>query len=179
MAEDKHPLTFRHYFWAVVRIAMGLIFLWAFFDKLLGLGFATCRDSATNVVTYMCDNAWVNGGSPTFGFLTYGVHGPLASFYNSLASSVLIEWLFMLGLAFIGFTLTFGIMVRLGGLSGSLLLLMMWTSLLPPENHPFIDDHIIYAFVMLGFVFVHTCKHLGLGKWWTSLSFVKNNWILH
>jgi len=41
MARDEgHPLTFRHYFWAIVRVAMGLIFLWAFFDKLIGLGFA-------------------------------------------------------------------------------------------------------------------------------------------
>ena len=180
MARDKaQPLTFRHYFWAIVRVAMGLIFLWAFFDKLFGLGFATCLNKETNVVTYMCENAWINGGSPTFGFLTYGVHGPLASFYSGLATSILVEWLFMLGLLFIGFTLTFGIMIRLGGLSGSLMLFLMWTALLPPANHPFIDDHIIYSFVMLGFVFVHTCKHLGLGKWWTSLKFVKNRWLLH
>ncbi|MGV8142410.1 MAG: hypothetical protein ACP5NS_02125 [Candidatus Pacearchaeota archaeon] len=179
MTSRLHPLTFRHYFWAIVRIAMGLIFLWAFFDKLLGLGFATCRDSTTDVVNYMCDKAWVNGGSPTFGFLTYGVHGPLTSLYNSLASSTLVEWLFMLGLFFIGFTLTFGIMIRLGALSGSLMLLLMYLGLLPPENHPFIDDHIIYAFVMLGFAFVHTCKHLGFGEWWTNLGFVRDRWILH
>ncbi len=179
MVDDGHPLTFRHYFWAIVRIAMGLIFLWAFFDKLLGLGFATCRDSATGVVSYMCEKAWVNGGSPTYGFLTYGVHGPFVDFYHSLASSSVVAWLFMLGLLFIGLTLTFGLMIRLGALSGSLLLLLMYLGLIPPANHPFIDDHIIYSFVMLGFAFVHTCKHLGFGKWWTSLSFVKDNWILH
>jgi len=179
MVGAKHPLTFRHYFWAIVRVFMGLIFLWAFLDKLIGLGFATCRDSASNVVSYMCDSSWVNGGSPTFGFLTHGVHGPFASFYNSIASSVLVEWLFMLGLLFVGLTLTFGIMIRLGSLTGSLMLLLMWTALFPPANHPFIDDHIIYSFVMLGFAFVHTCKHLGFGKWWTNLKFVKNRWILH
>jgi thiosulfate dehydrogenase [quinone] large subunit len=125
MVDDRHPLTFRHYFWAITRVSMGLIFIWAFFDKLYGLGFATCRDSATSVVSYMCDKAWINGGSPTFGFLTYGVHGPFASFYNSIAGSVLVEWLFMLGLLFVGFTLTFGIMIRLGSLAGSLMLLLM------------------------------------------------------
>lgn len=179
MVDDKHPLTFRHYFWAITRIAIGLIFLWAFFDKFLGLGFATCRDSVTNVVSYMCDKAWINGGSPTYGFLTFGVHGPFATFYNSIASSFLVEWLFMLGLLFIGITLTFGFMIRLGSLSGSLMMLLMYGALLPPENHPFIDDHIIYAFFMMGFAFVHTCKHLGLGSWWTSLKFVKHRWILH
>ena len=179
MADDKSVLTFKHYFWAVIRIAMGLIFLWAFFDKLIGLGFATCHDSTTNGISYLCDKAWVNGGSPTYGFLTYGVHGPFASFYNSLASSVLVEWLFMLGLIFIGLTLTFGIMIRLGSIAGSLMLLLMWTALIPPANHPFLDEHIIYSFFMLGFAFVHTCKHLGFGKWWTNLKFVKSKWILH
>jgi thiosulfate dehydrogenase [quinone] large subunit len=174
----SHPLTFKHYYWAIVRILMGLIFLWAFFDKLLGLGFATCRDSSTGVVSFMCDKAWINGGSPTYGFLTYGVHGPLADFYHSIASSSVVAWLFMLGLLFVGFTLTFGIMIRLGSLAGSLMLFLMWTALLLPEHHPFIDDHIVYAFVMLGFAFVHTCRHLGFGNWWSNLSFVKKYWIL-
>ncbi|MEK6915936.1 MAG: hypothetical protein AABW89_05350 [Nanoarchaeota archaeon] len=176
---SRERLEFKHYFWAITRIAIGLIFLWAFFDKLLGLGFATCLNSETKITNVLCDSAWINGGSPTYGFLTYGVHGPFADFYNSLADSVLVEWFFMLGLLFIGLTLTFGFMIRLGGLSGSLLMLLMYSALLPPTNHPFIDEHIIYAFFMLGFVFMHTCKHFGVGKWWTNLSFVKRRWILH
>lgn len=179
MIKRKHPLTFRHYFWAIIRVFMGLIFLWAFFDKLFGLGFATCRDSATKVVSYMCQNAWINGGSPTYGFLTNAVHGPFASFYNGLASSVLVEWMFMLGLLFVGLTLTLGFMIRLGSLAGSLMLILMYFALIPPSNHPFIDDHLIYALVMLGFAFVHTCKHLGIGSWWRDLSFVKGRKILY
>ena len=31
-------------FWGLLRLAMGWIFLWAFLDKLLALGFATGRD---------------------------------------------------------------------------------------------------------------------------------------
>ncbi|MEK6811141.1 MAG: hypothetical protein AABX96_01380, partial [Nanoarchaeota archaeon] len=177
--DDGSSLTFKRYFWAILRILMGLIFLWAFFDKLLGLGFATCLNKETSVVAYMCEKAWINGGSPTFGFLTYGVHGPFADFYHSIASSVLVSWLFMLGLLFVGFTLTFGVMIRLGGLAGSLMMLLMYLGLITPTNHPFIDEHIVYAFVMLGFVFVHTCKHLGFGRWWTNLKFVKNRWLLH
>jgi hypothetical protein len=54
------------YAWAGVRIALGLTFLWAFFDKLFGLGFSTCRDASTNVVTVMCEQSWYQGG------VTYG-----------------------------------------------------------------------------------------------------------
>lgn len=179
MIKREHPLTFRHYFWAILRVSLGLIFLWAFFDKLYGLGFSTCLDSETKIVSYICESSWIKGGSPTYGFLKFGVHGPFASFYNSLAESVFIEWLFMIGLLFIGLTLTFGFMIRLGSLSGALMLLLMYFALIPPEHHPFIDEHLIYALIMMGFAFVHTCKHLGIGSWWTSLNFVKNRWILH
>ncbi|MGW5055042.1 hypothetical protein [Actinokineospora sp. NPDC004072] len=51
---------------AMVRIAMGLVFAWAFLDKSFGLGYAT--PSA---------NAWINGGSPTKGFLGGIDRGPL------------------------------------------------------------------------------------------------------
>ena len=43
---------------AALRIALGFVFLWAFLDKTFGLGYAT--PSA---------KAWINGGSPTKGFL--------------------------------------------------------------------------------------------------------------
>ena len=38
---------------AGLRIALGWVFLWAFLDKLFGLGFATAAE-----------NAWINGGCP-------------------------------------------------------------------------------------------------------------------
>lgn len=151
----------------ILRIFMGLIFLWAFFDKLLGLGFATTAEKA-----------WVAGGSPTFGFLSFGVHGPLASFYNSLAGSSLVEWLFMLGLLFIGVTLTLGIMVRLGSLAGVLLMIMMYTALIPPENNLFIDEHLIYALVMGLIAFGNAGKYFGFGNKWYNSALVQKYKIL-
>ena len=47
--------------WGLLRMAVGWIFLWAFLDKLVGLGFAT-----------EVGKGWLNGGSPTFGFLNFG-----------------------------------------------------------------------------------------------------------
>ena len=52
--------------WGLTRISLGLIFIWAFLDKTFGLGFATCRNTKTEVVDMMCSTAWVNGGSPTY-----------------------------------------------------------------------------------------------------------------
>ena len=157
MKEGKPVLA-----WGVVRIALGLIFLWAFFDKLIGLGFATAAD-----------NSWLAGGSPTYGFLAKGVHGPLAAFYNSIASSSLVEWMFMLGLLFIGVSLTLGIFMRLGCIFGIAMMLLMWSALLPPANHPFIDDHVIYALVMLGLMFSKAGHVLGFGNSWEQCKLVK------
>ena len=60
------------YVWAGVRVTMGFVFLWSFLDKLLGLGFATDREAA-----------WIEGGSPTAGFLQFGTQGPFKDFYAS------------------------------------------------------------------------------------------------
>ncbi len=146
----------------ILRIFMGLIFLWAFFDKLLGLGFATTAEKA-----------WIAGGSPIFGFLSFGVHGPLANFYHSIASSSLVAWLFMLGLLFIGITLTFGIAVRLGALAGVCMMALMYSALIPPENHPFIDEHLIYMLVMFLLMFSESGKYFGLSNQWAQTKLVQ------
>lgn len=116
---------------------MSFIFLWAFFDKVFGLGFATTKVSA-----------WINGGSPTYGFLMNATKGPFAEFFKGLAGSNIVDWMFMLGLLFVGTTLLFNRFVFWGAISGMLMMLFMWLAVLPPANNPLIDDHIIYIFVL-------------------------------
>ena len=121
-----------------LRLAMGFIFLWAFIDKTFGLGFATPTSKA-----------WINGGSPTSGFLSSAVKGPLADFFHSLAGVAVVDWMFMAGLLFVGLTLIFNKYVKWGAVAGSIMLLLMYLALLWPENNPIIDDHIIYALVLI------------------------------
>ncbi|MFB9312235.1 hypothetical protein [Nocardioides plantarum] len=133
---------------AVVRIAFGLTFLWAFFDKLLALGFSTGRDEA-GVVDRFGDAAWINGGSPIEGFLKFGADGPFDGFYHSIAGAAWADVLFMLGLLGIGLALTTGIATRLACAAGVLLYLLMWTVVLPPETNPVLDDHILGALTLV------------------------------
>src|SRR5829696_5980821 len=86
---------------AALRIAFGLTFLWAFFDKLLALGYHTGYDQAGNLDRFG-PAAWINGGSPTEGFLKFGADGPFKEFYNSLAGTAFADWAFMIGLLGIG-----------------------------------------------------------------------------
>jgi thiosulfate dehydrogenase [quinone] large subunit len=116
---------------------MSFIFLWAFADKTFGLGMATVRD-----------NAWINGGSPTSGFLLKGTSGPLAEFFQGLANVGIVDWLFMLGLLGIGLGLLMRRYVKWAVVAGIIMMLLMYLATFPPENNPLIDEHIIYMLVL-------------------------------
>ncbi|QLQ36146.1 DoxX family membrane protein [Micromonospora robiginosa] len=148
--------------WAGLRIALGWTFLWAFLDKMFGLGHET-----------PAKNAWINGGSPTKGFLSFGAAGPFQGFYHDIAGAAWADWLFMLGLLGIGVALLLGIGTRIAAAAGGLLLVMMWTAVLPPENNPFMDDHLIYAGLLAGLALVGAGNTLGLGRAWAKLPLVQ------
>src|SRR3954464_4008410 len=79
---------------AVLRVALGFVFLWAFLDKTFGFGSAT-----------PAAKAWINSGSPTKGFLASVDAGPFQSFFHIIAGTPVANWAFMLGLLGIGLAL--------------------------------------------------------------------------
>jgi len=162
----------------VTRLALGLIFLWAFIDKVVGLGFTTCRDVKTEVVTVWCDKAWLMGGSPTTGFLKFGTDGIFSDTFQLLAGSSVVDWLFMAGLLGIGLSLTLGVVVRFASVAGVVLFSLMYLAVVPPEHHPFIDEHVIYALIFLSFLTMPVGDWFGFGKQWARLSFVKRSFWL-
>lgn len=159
---------------AVLRIGFGLTFLWAFFDKLLALGFATGRGE-DGVVDRFGPAAWVNGASPTEGFLKFGADGPFADFYGSIAGAAWADWLFMLGLLGIGLALTLGIGMRAAAAAGALLYVLMWTVVLPPENNPVLDDHLLGAATLVVLALTYAGDTWGLGRRWSELHLVESN----
>ncbi|HEX5861047.1 MAG TPA: hypothetical protein VFY58_04345, partial [Nocardioides sp.] len=151
-----------------LRIGFGVTFLWAFFDKLLALGYATGVNPETGAVDRFGPDAWINGGSPTFGFLTFGVpeDNPFRSFFNGIAGDAWVNWLFMLALLGIGLALTFGVGMRLAAASGALLYLMMWVASMPLENNPVVDDHLLGALSLVVLATTLAGDTWGLGKAW-------------
>ena len=161
-----------------MRLSIGWVFLWAFLDKLLALGFSTGRDGETGVVDRFGDAAWINGGSPTEGFLTFGTSGPFAGFYQSFAGATWADWLFMLGLAGIGVALMAGVAMRIAAVSGATMLVFMWSAALPPENNPFMDNHLVYALVLVLLALMGAGKTLGLGNRWEATPVGRRNGFL-
>jgi len=147
---------------ALARLSIGWIFLWAFLDKLLGLGFST-----------PAEGAWIAGGSPTAGFLGHAVSGPLAGVFGSLAGAAWADVLFMVGLGAIGAALMLGVGERVAAGAGALMLVLMWAAVLPPPNNPVVDDHIVMALVLVGLALTRSSETLGLGRWWGSTALVR------
>ena len=159
---------------AVLRLAFGLTFLWAFFDKLFALGYHTGYDQAGNLDRFG-DAAWINGGSPTEGFLKFGADGPFKDFYNNIGGAAWADWLFMAGLLGIGLALTLGIGMRVAAATGALLYVLMWTVVLPPENNPVLDDHLLGAISLVVLALALAGDTWGLGKLWGSVKMVRQH----
>ena len=138
----------------VARIALGLIFLWAFVDKTFGLGFAT-----------PAGRAWIRGGSPTTGFLR-SVDGPFAFVFTPMAGVAAVDAAFMLGMLLVGVALVLGIALRLAAIGAVLLMVPLYFATLPHVNNPLVDEHIIYALTAVVLAVIGAGDQLGLGCWW-------------
>ena len=160
---------------ASARLLMGFVFLWAFMDKTFGLGYATPSDKG-----------WIDGGSPTEGFLGHVAVGPMESTFHSWAGAAWADWLFMLGLLGIGLALTAGVALRLAALAGSVMMALMWMAEWPPARHlsdgspsmstnPFADYHVVYAVVLIALAVASAGDTFGLGRMWARLPFVRGH----
>ena len=163
---------------AIVRVTMGLVFGWAFVDKTFGLGYATGAE-----------NAWIDGGSPTQGFLGHLDHGPFADMFHSWAGAWWADWLFMLGLGGIAVALLLGVGLRVAAVSGTVMMLLMWVAEWPLDRftdageptmstNPVLDYHVVYALVLIGLAVVAAGRTWGLGRRWAELPLVqRNRWL--
>jgi thiosulfate dehydrogenase [quinone] large subunit len=164
---------------AVLRISTGFVFLWAFLDKTFGLGYST--PSA---------RAWINGGSPTKGFLSSVDVGPFQSVAHSIAGTWWANTLFMVGMAAIGVALIAGVGLRVAAGSGVAIMAMMWLAEFPLAQHtakgaasgstnPLIDYHFIYAAVLVVLALTYAGHTWGLGRIWAKLPIVRRNrWLI-
>ena len=142
---------------AALRIAMGFMFLWPFFDKMFGLGYAT-----------PAARAWVNGGTPAQGFMK-NAEGPFAEFFGNIAGPW-ADWLFMAGLLGIGIALLAGAGLKIAAWTAALLLFLMYLAQFPlgaeGMTNPLIDSHWIEALAIGVLAATLAGDTWGLGKWW-------------
>lgn len=155
---------------AALRLSVGFVFLWAFLDKLFGLGFSTASE-----------RAWLAGGSPTRGFLSAVNVGPFESAFNNIAGAWWADLLFMLGLVAIGVAVMLGIGLRLSAIAGSVMMVLMWVAEWPMaqfnsvgeltgSSNPFMDYHLIYALVLIVLAVIGAGRYFGIAPWWARVT---------
>lgn len=158
---------------AVLRLATGFIFLWAFLDKTFGLGFSTARASS-----------WINGGEPSQGFLNSpAVTGPLKGFFASIASPT-TDVLFMIGMIAVGAAVMLGVGVRISAVAGSVILIFMYLAEWPftanaGSTNPLVDYHLIFAIALIVVALTSAGDTWGFGRVWKKLPVVQNHrWLV-
>jgi thiosulfate dehydrogenase [quinone] large subunit len=85
----------------------------------------------------------------------------------------LVDVLFMAALLGIGVALLLGVAMRLAATAGAALTVLMWSAVLPPASNPFLDDHLVYAAVLILLVLLGAGNTLGLGRQWAAVPLVQ------
>ena len=171
---------------ALLRIGLGLIYLWAFFSQGFGIvysnrpapppgsppamAYAMQPDGAWHF-SYDTSKGFITSGfshSPTSGYLSSNARGPLAFVPNSLPDKA-NDTLWMFALGGLGFALVLGIFSKIAGWGGLALNVLMWFSSFPNEFNPLLDgEHMIYGLVLVTLMYLRAGDHWGLGRWWRA-----------
>ena len=149
------------YLLAILRIAIGWMMLWPFFDKLFGLGFET-----------PAGQGWIDGTSPS-SFVVYMTDGLFKGLFESLAGNIFIDCLMMAGLLIIGITVTLGFASKLTSIAMTGFLIMMYLICVPPTDNPLIDYHITWILAIWVIYFLGGYDRLSIKEKWNSLSIVQ------
>jgi thiosulfate dehydrogenase [quinone] large subunit len=179
---------------AVLRVAMGWTFLWAFLDKAFALGFSTGRvvtDAGQTVkIDFFGQDAWIHGASPTAGAVGFALKGPFADTVQTMTGFHMtqagpqvagwVDWVYMVSLLLIGLGLITGVMTRLAAVGGIIWLAVFYLgTAIWPEHNPFLDDHVVDAIVLVAVILANAGRYYGLGKIWQRMEFVKDRRYLY
>jgi thiosulfate dehydrogenase (quinone) large subunit len=177
-----------------LRLLLGWTFLWAFLDKCFALGFSTGRilneAGETVRIDFFGQDAWINGGSPTAGAVGFALKGPFADNIQAITGFQMtqagpqvagwFDWVYMLSMLLIGLGLMTGVMTRLAAVGGIIWMAVFYLgTAIWPEHNPFVDDHVIYAVVLVLLILANAGRYYGLGKVWQGYGFVRDRTFLY
>lgn len=152
---------------AVMRIILGWMMIWAFLDKMFGLGYPSPPEVAV-----------INGGSPTEYYLSELVSGPFSGIWNALAGNTVVDTALMLGLLGVGIGMMLGIASKLSTIGMVVMVLLMFTLNIPPDDNPLVNYHVLYAVAGLAIYWLGGFETYGLNERWKRLPMVKNvSWL--
>jgi thiosulfate dehydrogenase [quinone] large subunit len=167
---------------AVLRIALGFVYLWAFVSQAFGITYtnqaapppdAPAGTKTTYEWTFGHDasKGWISSGfehSPTENYIDNNMHGPLAFIPQNLPTG-LDDFMWMFALGGLGIALTFGIAANIAGWGGFIMNVLIWLSTFPPSTNPIIDgEHVTFALAILLLMYLQASNYWGIGRWWRA-----------
>ncbi len=140
----------------------------------LGIGWVFFYAGWSKVVTFFTDaKDWTAAG-----FLG-NLEGTFADLFSGMAGSTFVDYLNAYGLLLIGIAIILGVLVRWSALWGAAMMLLYWLASFPPEHAYVIDDHIVYALVLVLLAAAGAGRVWGLDKSIEDSGLVKSNpWLL-
>lgn len=105
---------------------------------------------------------------------------PIYSHFTGPVIAPILTFLVSYGHLLIGLSLLFGLMVRVSASFGVLLMLLYWTAhmdfpYISDTNNFLLDDHIVYAGVLVYLIVKHAGHVWGLDGWAERLRFVQEH----
>ena len=135
---------------AILRITVGIVFLWAGLEKAIGAGLGTW--TADGFLQF--GTAGTLGWPFVSGEVAEGtVFNPTQAFWAGLAGSTLISWLVPLGQIGIGVGLILGLFTRFAAAMGTLMMLFFFVAAWEFE-FGIVNQHLTYAIItaFLGYI---------------------------
>jgi thiosulfate dehydrogenase [quinone] large subunit len=155
---------------SLLRISIGLLYLWGFASQAFGIGFTNKAGTAGGwFFSLDGSKGWITSGfthSASDAFVS-SAHGPLAFVPQHLPTGV-DDFLWLFALGGLGIALTLGICMRIAGWGGFALNMLLWLSTMPTATNPLIDgEHTILALSVLLLMYLRAGDHWGLGRSWS------------
>jgi thiosulfate dehydrogenase (quinone) large subunit len=147
---------------ALLRIVVGIIFIWAGLDKLLGSG-----PTGFSAAGYL---AHATGGSLGWPFVTgtpdsATIYNPTHQFWVNLAGNAgamtVVNFLVVTGELGIGISLILGLLTRFGAIMGALMMLLFFFSGWGFTNG-IVEEHLTYMVVLLALAGLGAGRYYGL-----------------
>ena len=162
---------------ALLRIVVGIIFLWAGLDKLLGSG-----PTGWSAAGFL---AHATGGSLGWPFVAAPAADAAAVIYNpthdlwvSLSKNdtamAIVNPLVVYGEIGIGISLILGLLTRFGAIMGALMMALFFVAGWAFTNG-IVEEHLTYIVVLLAIAGLGAGKYYGLDQWAASTEFGQNH----
>jgi thiosulfate dehydrogenase [quinone] large subunit len=159
---------------AVLRIAVGIIFLWAGLEKLLGSGAQAWTAAGFLKGATAGSLSWpFVTGTPAAG----AVYNPTHQFWVDLAGNsgamTVVNFLVIAGEIGIGIALILGLLTRFGATMGALMMLLFFFAAWSFSTG-IVNQHLTYMVVCLAIAGLGAGKYYGLDGWAGQTSFARN-----